>query len=136
MGATFHDKPIKWSWESMWALACKEHQPWIKSAYDDTYVTWLTEEVEAFRAAYKLVQDTIAKWEQISSVALKLQEQAISNQDYLSESEAIQRTMHPDMVEFDPELLPSCLQRVKDDGILLSGELARATWKPPASWTS
>lgn len=135
MGATLNGKPIKWSWESLWALACTEHQPWIKAAYDDTYVTWLEEQVTAFRQAYKLVQETIEKWEAINHEGEQTLNGVIDNDQYLSSIEAIQRSMHPDMIGFDPELLPSCLQRVKDDGILLSGELARATWKPPVSWT-
>ena len=135
MGATLDGKPIKWSWESLWALACPDHMPWIKAAYDDTYVSWLEVQVKAFRSAYRLVQETIEKWADIEHEADELRNGIIDNDQYVTSVEAIQRAMNQDMLAIDPESLTDCLERIKADGLLLSGELAKATWKSPVTWT-
>ena len=129
-------KPVRWSWESMWALACPDHKPWIRAGYDLDYTPWLEAELKAFRDAYTLVQQTIDQWEAIYRLTHDLYaEQLISEQDFITESIAMQAAIHPDMFLFDPGALPDCLERVKVDGRKLAKEYERAVWHPPVTWT-
>jgi hypothetical protein len=134
-GQEVDGKPVRWSWESMWALACPDHKPWILAGYDLTYVAWLEQEVAAFRTAYTLVAQTIDHWNHIEDITTNLYgQQLITLEDYMAETIAIEAEIAPEMHAFNPIDLPDCLERIEQDGKLLSHELSLALWQAPVTW--
>ena len=133
---TIEGGSVTWSWESMWALACDDHRLWIKAGYDLDYITWIEREVQAFRDAYKLVQQTIDQWDAIYRLSHDLYaEQLITEADFIAETQTIERSIHPDMHAFPPDALPDCLTQIKKEGQQLALEFSLAIWNPPVTWT-
>jgi hypothetical protein len=133
---TVDGKPVRWSWESMWALACEVHRPWILAGYDLDYLPWLEAEIKAFRTAHALVYETIEQWNAIERLSTDLYAQGlITKEDYLAESKALQEAIRPEMVDFNPGALPDALKLITTDGRALVEEHKRATWNPPVTWT-
>ena len=127
----------RWTWESLWCLGCPEHLPWLRSAADDDYETNLQMRVEEFRKAYDLVKRTIKIWDDIARIGdATLIEKLLSVDDFSNYTNTLKAEMHPEMEQFDPESLPDCLQRIKDDGIVLARELELARWQAPVSWNT
>ena len=135
MGQTEDGRPVRWTWGSLWALGCDDHRPWLQAAADDRYVPELERQVEQFRAAYVLVETTIAQWQKIADYSEKLLQNAISRLVYLDVTNGVMQEMAPEMIDFDPEALAGCLQWIKNDGWVLSQKLKRATWEAPKEWT-
>jgi len=129
-------KPVRWSWESMWALACPIHKPWILVGYDLDYLSWLESQLEAHRDAYKLLQATIDQWDAIYRLSHDMYaEGLITEADYIAELQLLYQSFDPTMFTFNPESLLPAQDSIKVEGQALAQEFARATWHPPVTWT-
>jgi hypothetical protein len=124
----------KWSWFSLWSVACELHTKWIRAAYDPQYVIRCQRRVQALEQEQLDLRRAIGLWDVTATQAMRLVQEEITHEQYEANLEAIRSKFAPGLFETDPEALPVRLERLEAALLQWEQDLHHALWVPPVTW--
>lgn len=133
-GSIAEEGITKWSWFSLWVVACEEHCHWIQAAYDTLYVQDLNKKITDFRAAEQMVARSIELWKRIDEQLARLDAGQLTHDQYEANRRVLLRKLDPGMLDIAPDSLPDCLESIRQDMLQYERDLQLALWIPPVTW--